>query len=132
VADLRLVRSMCRATLLLLFALFLSGCTPGLVFNLYNATGESLRITNPPFRRVVTIPPDTAADVAVSGDVLVRSGAHSWRYSPGSIAPPAELFEKHGILWRAFGKIDSRGYVSVRVPAGQPQPVGFPAKPRKT
>jgi hypothetical protein len=121
-----------RATLLLLFALLLSGCTPGLVLNLYNATGQTLRITNPPFRRVVTILPDTAADVAVSGDVLVQSSGRSWTYSPGSIAPAAELFEKHGMLWRAFGRIDSRGYVSIRVPRGEPQPVGFPVKPQKT
>jgi hypothetical protein len=120
------------ATLLVLFALLLSGCTPGLVLNLYNATGQTLRITNPQFRRVLTIPPDTAADVAVSGDVLVQSSGRSWTYSPGSMAPPAELFEKHGMLWRAFGRIDSRGYVSIRVPRGQSQPAGFPVRPQKT
>lgn len=121
-----------RAPFLLLFALLLSGCTPGLVLNLYNATGGTLRITNPPFRRVVIIPPNTAADVAVSGDVLVQSSGRSWTYSPGSMAPPAELFEKHGMLWRAFGTIDPRGNVSIRVPRSQSQPVGFPVKPQKT
>jgi len=123
---------MCRVPLLLSFAWLLSGCTPGLVLNLYNATGDTLRITNPPFRHVVTIPPNTAADIAVPGDVVVQSSGRSWTYSSGSMAPPAELFEKHGMLWRAFGRIDSRGYVSIRVPRGEPQPVGFPVKPQKT
>jgi hypothetical protein len=113
-------------------AMLLSGCTPGLILSLYNTTGSVITVTNPSFRRVVTIPPNTAADVGISGEVLVQGSGHTWTYSSGSVSPPASLFEKHGMLWRAFGKIDTRGYIYIRMPSGSPQPAGFPVKPRKT
>jgi len=112
-------------------ATMLSGCTPGLLLSLYNATGETVTVTNPRFRHVVTISPNTAADVAVRGDVVVQNAGHNWRYSSGSLAPPSSLFEQHGMVWRVFGRIDSRGYIYIRVPAGSAQPPGFPVKPQK-
>ena len=107
-----------------------SSCTPALLLSLYNATGNTLSVTNKRFRRVLTIPPNTAADIGVS-DVVVENASHTWRYSPGSLAPPSSLFEQHGMVWRAFGRIDSRGYIYIRVPAGSTQPPGFPVKPQK-
>src|SRR5437660_12618395 len=100
-------------TLLVALALFLSGCSPGLVINLYNATEETLTVTNPPFRKVVTIQPHTAADVAaIGGGVLIRSSQHSWFYPPQrSSFPPISLYQQHTMRWRAFGRIDSRGRI---------------------
>jgi len=112
--------------------MLLSSCAPGLVLNLYNATGDTLRITNSPFRRVVTIAPNTATDVPISADVLVRTVHGTWTYSPGSLVPPTSLFQQHGMLWRAFGKIDRHGYVYIRVATGAAQPTGFPVKPKQT
>jgi hypothetical protein len=52
--------------------MLLSGCSPGLVIHLYNATEETLTVTNPPFRPVITIQPHTSADVgAVGGGVFI-------------------------------------------------------------
>jgi len=126
-----------QAPLVLLCALLLSGCSPGLVLHLYNATEEVLTVTNPRFRRVVTIEPHTAADIGMRGDVLISSSLHSWFYPQTSALPPTSLFEQHGMLWRAFGRIDSRGRIYVLAPPPQqgtpheiPQPAGFPLQPR--
>ena len=127
------------ASVSLLFAMLLSGCSPGLVLNLYNSTGDTLTVTNPPLRRVVTIPPNTAADVDIAGDVRIQSSRHSWSYSSASLRPPISILQKHTMLWRAFGKIDSRGDIFLFAPPsdhGTPQqtaqPAGFPVKPQKT
>jgi hypothetical protein len=126
-----------KARLVLLFVLLLSGCSPGLVLHLYNATEKTLTVTNPRFRRAVTIEPHTAADIGLRGDVLIRSSLHSWFYPQISALPPTSLFQQHGMLWRAFGRIDSRGRIYVLAPPQQqgtpreiPQPAGFPLQPR--
>jgi hypothetical protein len=125
----------------ILLAMLLSGCSPGLVLNLYNATGNTLTVTNPPFRRVIRIPPNTAADVgAIGGGVLIRGSHYSWFYPRQKSAfPPTSLFQQHTMLWRAFGKINSRGEIFLFAPPrdhGTPQqiaqPAGFPLKPQKT
>jgi hypothetical protein len=125
--------------LLLVLATLLCGCSPGIALNLYNATGETLTITNPPLRLVTTIPPNTAADISIADSVLVRSPHHTWTYSVAVLRPPVSLFEKHTMLWRAFGKIDARGHISLfapppdhGIPQSIPQPPGFPVKPQKT
>jgi len=124
------------ARLVQLFALLLSGCSPGLVLHLYNATEEALTVTNPRFRRVVTIEPHTAADIGMRGDVLIRSSLHSWFYPQTLALPPTSLFQQHTMLWRAFGKIDSHGQIYLfgpppdhGTPQKIPQPRGFPVKP---
>src|SRR5689334_2915835 len=127
-----------RASLVsLLVAAVLAGCSPGIVLHLYNATGDTLRITNPPFRRVVTIPPDAAKDIACNSDMLIQSSHHSWMYSADSAFVPKELFQQHTMLWRAFGEIDNHGRIYVFAPPQNgesprkiPQPVGFPWQPK--
>jgi hypothetical protein len=121
----------------LVAAVLLTGFSPGLVLNLYNGTDDVLHVTNPPFRRVVTIPPNTAQDVAIAGNVLIRSSLHSWKYSSRSLLPPTSLFQQHTMLWRAFGKIDRHGEIYLFGPPPDhgrpqkiPQPHGFPVKPQ--
>ncbi len=141
---LTLVKSMSRVVV---FAAIvgLSGCTPGLVLSLYNATGDTLRVTSPPLRRVVTIPPNTSRDVDIMGEVVIEAARHHWTYSQRSVLPPPAppapipLFQEHGMIWRAFGKIDARGYIYLFAPPSDhgapeqmPQPHGFPAKPQLT
>jgi hypothetical protein len=120
-----------------LLALLLSGCSPGLVLNLYNATEDALTVTNPGFHRAVTIQPHTAADIHIGNDVLVRNSHHNWLYSQTSALPPTSRFEQHTMLWRAFGRIDSRGRIYLLAPPhGEEgpreitQPAGFPLEPR--
>src|SRR5882724_2376455 len=81
-----------RAVVCLVLLTLLSGCSPGLVLNLYNATGDTLTVTNPPFRKAVTIPPNTSADVSIGTDVLVRSSRHAWQYSQRLLIPPRHFF----------------------------------------
>jgi hypothetical protein len=130
---------MTREVLPVIFALLLSGCSPVLVMKLYNATGDTLTVTNPPFRKAVTISAGTAADVSIGTDVLVRSSHYAWRYSQRLLIPPQPFFEKHTMLYRLFGKIDRRGDIYLFAPPGDhgapqqtAQPVGFPVKPQKT
>jgi uncharacterized protein YceK len=127
--------------LLLLFAasVLLSGCSPGLVLNLYNATDDILSVTTSPFRRVIPIPPNTAQDIGIAGDVLIRNSRHSWKYSSRSLDVPISLYQQHTMLWRAFGKIDSAGQIYLFAPPRDhgtprkiPQPRGFPLRPRQT
>jgi hypothetical protein len=125
--------------LLLLLTALLSGCSPGLVLHLYNATEDTLTVTNSRFRRAVTIPPHTAADIGISRDVLIRTSRYTWFYPQTSALPPTPLFQQHTMLWRAFGRIDTRGRIFVLAPpptdAAAPreiaQPAGFPLQPRK-
>ena len=136
VAHLILVRPVKARFVLFALAVFLSGCSPGLVLHLYNASGETLTVMNPPFRRTVTIQPHTAADIGIAGDVLIRSSRHSWFYAQTSALPPTSFFQQHTMLWRAFGRIDSRGRIYMLAPPqdGAPreiaQPPGFPVQPR--
>jgi hypothetical protein len=130
---------MTRVVLSLLLTTFLSGCSPGLVLNLYNVTEDTLTVTNPPLRKVVTIPPRTAADVGIGMDIVVRSPGHTWRYAQRLLIPPSAFFQKHTMLYRLFGRIDRRGDIYLFAPprdgeSPQPtrQPPGFPAKPQKT
>ena len=117
----------------------LSGCSPGLVLHLYNATSETLTVSYPPFRMTDTIQPHTAADVGIGGDVLISTPAHSWFYPASGAFPPKSLFVQHTMLWRAFGRIDSRGRIYMLAPPSGaeaapraiPQPSGFPLEPRK-
>jgi hypothetical protein len=138
VPYLLLVRSMARPVVYLLLLTLLSGCSPGLVLNLYNATGNILTVTNPPFRHAVTIPQNTSADVSIGTDVLVHSSHHVWHYSQRLLIPPQDFFQKHTMLYRLFGKIDRRGEIYLFAPprdraTPQPttQPRGFPVKPQK-
>src|SRR5580765_350952 len=117
VAYLFLVRSMMRAVVCLLLVALLSGCSPGLVLNLYNATGNTLTVTNPPFRQTVTIPPNAAADIGIGADVLIRSSRHTWHYSQALLIPPAHFFQKHTMLYRLFGKLDRRGDIYLFAPS---------------
>ena len=120
-----------------LFTALLSGCSPGLALNLYNATGYVLTVTNPPFRHTITIPPNTAADVPIGVDILVRSPNRAWHYSQASLISPRQFFQQHTMVYRLFGKIDSRGSIYLFAPPRdgplQPtsQPRGFPVKPLK-
>ena len=124
--------------MLLALTAVLSGCSPGLVLHLDNGTEEPLTVTNPPLRKTVTIQPHTAADIGIAGDVLIRSSSHSWFYPKTSTLPPASLFQQHTMLWRAFGRIDSRGRIHVLAPPRDDgvgprevaQPTGFPLRPR--
>jgi hypothetical protein len=131
-----------RATLIAITSLLLlSGCEPGLVIHLYNATEETLSVTNPLFRRVITIPPHAIADVgAIGGGVLIRSARHSWFYPRQKSAfPPISFSQQHTMLCRAFGRIDSRGRIYLLAPPQDDQsphetaqPAGFPLQPQKT
>jgi hypothetical protein len=128
-----------RAVVCLVLLTLLSGCSPGLVLNLYNATGNTLTVTNPPFREAVTILPDTSADVSIGTDVLVCSSRHAWQYSQRLLIPPRHFFQQHTMLYRLFGKIDRRGDIYLFAPPGDhgtpqatTQPAGFPVKPQKT
>ena len=124
---------------LVLVSALLSGCSPGLVLHLYNGTQDTLTVTNPQFRRAVTIQPHTAADVSISGDVLVRTSRHTWFYPQASALPPTSVFQQHTMLWRAFGRIDTRGRIFVLAPPATDavapreiaQPAGFPLQPRE-
>src|SRR4051812_5722640 len=102
---------MMRVVVCLLLATLLSGCSPGLVMNLYNATGDTLTVINTPFRQTVTILPNTAADIGIGTDVLIRSSRHTWHYSQALLIPPGHFFQKHIMLYRLFGKLDRRGNV---------------------
>ena len=97
-------------------SVLLSGCSPGLVLNLYNATDDILSVTTLPFRHVITIPPNTAQDIGIAGDVLIRSARHSWKYSSRSLDVPISLYQQHTMLWRAFGKIDACGQIYLFAP----------------
>ena len=139
--HLRLVRSMHARVLLLLLPLVLAGCSPALVLNLYNATGETLTITNPPFRQATTVPPYTAVDTdVIGGGTLIRTSQHTWFYPhKASSFPPIPLYQQHATLWRAFGWIDARGRIYLLAPPNRkespkriPQPAGFPMEPQKT
>ncbi len=127
-----------RAIVCLVLLTLLSGCSTGLVLNLYNATGDTLTVTNPPFRKAVTIPPNTSADVSIGTDVLVRSSRHAWQYSQRLLIPPQDFFQKRTMLYRLFGKIDRHGEIYLFAPPpdhGTPQPTtqprGFPVKPQR-
>ncbi len=128
------------ARLLLLFlTTLLSGCVPGLVLNLYNATEETLTITNPQLRSSSSIQPHAAADIHITDDVLIHSPRGSWFYAQSSTVPPTPFFQQHGMRWRAFGRIDSRGRIFVLAPPSSEgaapheveQPQGFPLQPHK-
>jgi len=123
------------APILALCAL-LSGCTPAVYLNLYNATDDSLTVARAQFRPIITIPPRTAADISLAyqaGErVLIRSSRHVWVYRPRLLSPPYSMYQHHSMVMRAFAKIDSRGEISMIVPAGSRQPEGFPVKPQKT
>jgi hypothetical protein len=128
-----------KPSVLILLAMVLPGCQPGLVLSLYNATGDTLTITNPPFRQVTIIQPNTAADGGtIGGGVLIRSFHQSWFYpSQRSSFPPISLYQQHTMLWRAFGRIDGRGRIYLLAPPRDQealheitQPAGFPLRPQ--
>jgi hypothetical protein len=118
--------------------LLLAGCTPAVYINIYNATEDTLTITKPQFRRVltITVPPHSAEDLPLNyqpgTQVVIRGSRHTWTYSPRSLFPPQSMYQQHTMVMRAFARIDSRGEISMIVPAGTQQPRGFPVKPEKT
>ena len=125
--------------------LLLSGCTPAVYLNIYNATEEALTITKPQFRRVltITVAPHSAEDLPLSyqpgTQVVVRGSRHTWAYSPRSLFPPQSAYQQHTGVMRAFAKIDARGQIYLLAPPGDggtpheiPQPAGFPVRPEKT
>ena len=125
--------------------LFLSGCTPAVYLNIYNATDYTLTITKPQFRRVlsISIPPHSAEDLPLSyqpgTQVVIQGPRHTWTYSPRSLFPPQSAYQQHIGVMRAFAKIDARGQIYLLGPPtdrGTPhemsQPAGFPVKPEKT
>jgi hypothetical protein len=124
---------------LLSLAMLLAGYSPGLVLHLYNETEDALTITNPPFHKVITIQPHTAADAgAIGGNVLIRTSQNSWFYPQQKSAfPPTSFYQQHTMLWRAFGRIDSRGRIYLlspprdgKAPHEIVQPSGFPLRPQ--
>ena len=116
--------------------MLLSGCSPAVYLNLYNATDDTLTVTKAQFRPVVTIPPRTAADVSLAyqaGErVVIRSSRHTWVYRPRLLSPPYSMYQHHGMVMRAFATIDNRGEISMIVPPGTREPAGFHVKPQKT
>jgi hypothetical protein len=117
-------------------AMLLSGCSPAVYLNLYNATDDTLTIARAQFRPIITVPPHSAADLPlgyqVGEHVVIHSSRHIWTYSPGLLFPPQSMYQHHTMVMRAFAKIDRGGAISMIVPAGASQPRGFPVKPQKT
>jgi hypothetical protein len=133
-----LVRPMRAQLVLVSLTAILSGCSPGFVLHLYNATDETITVSYPPYRMTDTIQPHAAGDVGVAGDFVISTPAHSWFYPQTAARPPVALFQQHTMLWRAFGRIDSRGRIYVLAPPkgeGAPreitQPAGFPLQPHQ-
>jgi hypothetical protein len=134
-----------RALLSIATCLLLSGCTPAVYLNIYNATDATLTVVKPQFRHTlaIIIPPHEAADLPLTYQpgtrVVIRDSRHTWTYSPRSLFPPHSAYQEHTITMRAFSKIDSRGRVYLLAPPsdhGAPkeisQPAGFPVIPEKT
>ena len=123
----------------------LSGCTPGVYLNIYNATNDTVTIVKPQFRRTITIAilPHQAADVPLSyqpgSGIVIRDSRHTWTYSPESLFPPQSAYQQYTMVMRAFAKIDAHGRIYLLAPPSEggspreiPQPSGFPVKPQKT
>jgi hypothetical protein len=132
-----------RALLAIAVSVLLSGCTPAVYLNIYNATNSMLTIARAEFRPVITIPPHASADLPLAyqrGERIIISGAHhSWTYSPPSLFPPQSMYQQHMMVMRAFARIDSHGLIYLLLPptnGGRPrdtsQPTGFPVKPQRT
>ena len=123
--------------------LVLSGCSPAVYLNIYNATESTLTIAKAQFRPTITIAPHASVDLPLSyqpGERIIISGPHhTWTYSPRSLFPPRSMYQEHTMVMRAFARIDTHGHVyllSPPVDGGSPrdipQPAGFPVKPQKT
>ena len=126
-------------------SVLLSGCTPAVYLNVYNATEETLTITKQQFRHVLTIviPPHSAEVLPLTyqpgTQVVVRGSRHGWTYSPRSLFPPQSMYQQHTGVMRALVKIDARGQIYLLAPPTDggsphetPQPAGFPVRPEKT
>src|SRR5215470_16385382 len=76
-----------------LLGTLLSGCSPAIVLNLHNATGEAINITRDRFLKdATTIAPDTSGEFPIAyvpGEKIHLSTAkRSWTYSLHDIFPP--------------------------------------------
>ena len=135
------MRASLRLICLLAVGFSLSGFTPGLLIRLYNETGEDITVAKDKSKRVTTILTGKTGEfspVYLPGErLLIRSSKHTWVYSPRTLFPPTELYQQHGMIWRAFARIDRHGNIYMFAPPhdhGSPeeiaQPKGFPVKPQ--
>ena len=131
-----------RALFSIATCLLLSGCTPAVYLNIYNATDFTLTIAKAQFRPIITIPPHASADLPLSyqpGErVVINSARRSWTYSPRSLFPPPSMYQQHTGVMRAFAKIDTHGQIYLLAPPAHggspretPQPAGFPVRPQR-
>lgn len=133
-----------RLLLAIVFATFLSGCSPAIVLNLYNAAGDTINITRDRFPKdTTTIAAGTSGEFPIAyvpGERLhISTGKHSWTYSLHDIFPPRSFLSETFMTMRGYAKIDNRGNIYLLSPSrGEErpheitQPTGFPVKPQKT
>jgi hypothetical protein len=117
----------------LLIALSVSGFTPGIVIRLYNGTGSEITIAKNKSKGVTTIQPGQSRDFSPmyqAGErLLITTTTQTWLYSPGTLFPPDSLYQKHGLVWRAFARIDRHGAIYLLGPPadhGTPQQITQP------
>jgi hypothetical protein len=137
------MRALAHWTGLLSLAVMLSGCTPAVYIDLYNATGGETTLVKDRLKQAITIARNTSADFSLfylPGERLViRTSRSLWRYSFQDFHVLPSLWQ-HGALgtMRAYAKIDSRGRIYLLGPLRNgespheiAQPTGFPVTPQK-